>query len=340
MQMNKNLKKAVSAAAALCTACVMAINAAAFTLGNTNISVTAGDSVEIPVYDAEDITVLSQCPTVANGVYNKASGTITLNARDFGETVLLVYNTADKSDKQYIYVKSAAPSAVGTFKTLGRYYQRFKLEDGSYAKGWCSINGQTYYFYPNGIAELYTGPIMHRNRLYFVENGIYTGETFDAYIFEVINNNLPVEDDCLQFYNSCCARYGAANVKKEWTDDGDIVITAQSYMPGFPWGAKGKYYFSKEGSEPSGDSPIELSGYTFTDKVTYSLGGYDDALFKSTMKSLYVRKALYEAFGRNCKAYRTASGKKLYRWTGVGKEKARVDLMINSDSLDFTVYIP
>ncbi|MGN0695440.1 MAG: hypothetical protein ACI4J5_01600 [Oscillospiraceae bacterium] len=340
--MKKNLKKAVRAAAALCAACVMAINAAAasFTLGENNVNITAGETVEIPVYGADELKITPQCASVANAVYNSETGTITLKANDFGETVLLVYDPDDKSDRDYIYVKSAAPAAQGTFKTLGKYYQRFKLSDGTYAKGWYSIAGNTYYFYPNGIAELYTGPIMHKNKLYFVQNGVYTGEIFDAYIFEVLNNNLPVDDDCEVFYNTACERYGAENVTKEWADNGDIIITAQSYMPGFPWGSKGKYYFSKEGSVPSGDVPTELAGYTFSDKVTYSMGGYDDALFKSTLKSLYVRKALFEAFGKNCKAYKKSSGLVYYRWTGVGKEKANVDLVINSSSLDFTIYIP
>lgn len=337
--MNKKLKKAVSTVTALCTACVMAINAAAFTLGNSTVYVTSGDTVEIPVYGADDLAVLSQCASVAKGTYNKDTETITLNAKDFGETTLLVYEKADKSDRQYIYVKSSAPSVTGNFKTLGRYYQRFKLDDGSYAKGWYSINGNTYYFYPNGIAELYTGPIMHKNKLYFLENGVYTGEVFDAYIFEIINNNMPVEEDCPDFYNSCCARYGVENVTKEWNDNGDIVITAQSYMPGFPWGAKGKYYFSKEGSEPVGDTPEELRGYTFSNKVTYTMTGYGDALFKSTLKSLYVRKAMFDAFGKNCKTYKTTSGNKLYRWTGVGKEKATVDAIVRSNRVDFSIYL-
>ena len=340
--MKKKLKKAVSTAAALCAACVIAINAAAasFSLAENNVNITAGNTVEIPVYGADDLKTAPQCASLASAVYNKETGTITVKANDFGETVILVYDPDDKSDREYIYVKSAAPAAEGTFKTLGKYYQRFKLKNGSYAKGWYSINGNTYYFYPNGIAELYTGPIMHKNKLYFVQNGVYTGEIFDAYIFEVINNNLPVDDDCEAFYNTACERYGAENVKKEWAGNGDIIITAQSYMPGFPWGAKGKYYFSKEGSEVSGDTPTDLAGYTFKNKVKYSLGGYDDALYKSTLKSLYVRKALFEAFGKNCKAYKKSSGQVYYRWTGVGKEKANVDLIINSSSLDFTVYIP
>ena len=267
-------------------------SAATFKIERSNVSLTAGESISIPVTTSKNLKVRSECASVAKGVYDSSLGCITVTAKDFGEVILTVYAADNTKDRDYIYVRSSAAQASGKFTYLGRYYQRFKLSGGGYAKGWQSINGDTYYFYPNGVVETYTGPIMSKNRLYFLDNGRYTGEIFEAYIFEVLNNNMPVPDDCAEFYEQACSRYGAANVRKEWTSDGCIAITAQSYMPGFPWGAKGTYYFSGESEEEPSGEPQNLYGFTFDNRVTYSLGSYTDSMYKSTLKSLYVRKAL------------------------------------------------
>lgn len=314
-------------------------SAASFGIENKTVVLSAGQTVDIPVITDAELKVRSECASVAKGVYDSSRSCITVTAKDFGEVRLLVYNAKNTKDKDYITVRSAAAAASGKFTYLGRYYQRFKLSSGGYAKGWRSINGDTYYFYPNGIAETYTGPIMSKNKLYFLENGKFNGEIYDAYIFEVLNNNMPVPDDCAEFYSQACGRYGAENVKKRWTDAGSIAITVQSYMPGFPWGAKGTYYFTGETSEEPVGEPAELSGFTFDNYATYSLTGYTDSMYKSTMKSLYVRKALFDAFGTNCKGYVKKDGSKVFRWKNVGKERAVVDVSLKSDRVDFEIYV-
>lgn len=57
------------------------------------------------------------------------------------------------------------------------------------------------------------------------------------------------------------------------------------------------------------------------------------------MKSLYVRKALFEAFGTNCKGYIKKDGSKVFRWKNVGKEKAVVDVCLKPDRVDFEIYV-
>ncbi len=323
----------LAAAAALWIAAI-APSAASFYLETNNVNIAAGETAVVNVRGSVSLKVASDCSSV-KGEYIPDTGSVLITAKDFGAAVLTVYNTENTKDRDMIYVTSQPASVGGSFKKLGRYYSRFKLSSGGYAKGWFSPDGSgAYYAYPNGITELYTGPIMYKNKLYFLSEGRFSGEVFDAYIFEVFNNNMPIPENCAEFYSQAASRYGAENVTLERTDSA-IVVTAQSYVPGFPWGAKGKYYF--EGDTPSEDFTEHLSEYTFSDKVTYHLGGNSEAMYKSTMKSLYVRKALYDAFGKNCKAYKSKSGTIIYRWTSVGKEKAVVDLVIGSDSLDFTI---
>lgn len=330
-------------AAVLCLLPVEA-SAASFYVKRQNIILTAGQTMDIAVEGNPgiNIAVKSECASVAKGTYDAQTGLLTIKANDFGEAVLTLTNTDDTSDFQYLYVKINAPSASGTFKTFERFpnYKYFELDGGTKATGWKNINGKTCYFYPNGVMETYTGPVMSKNKLYFLNDGVYSGEIYDAYIFEVFNNNMPIADNALDFYKDSVSRYGKENVKvSRSSGNNEVVITVPSYMPGFPWGAKGQYYFS-DGTGVVPEGAIRLSKYEFSGKVFMITGGYDDELYNETQKASYVKRALFNAFGKNCRVLYTESEEKIYRWTGVGAEKADVDMMEKNNSLIFEIYYP
>lgn len=346
--MKKLIKKLSLVAAAFLASCAVSIgaSAASFSVDKQNIILTVGQTMDVSISGNEDLElkVSSECASVAKGTYNADTNTVTIKANGFGVAVVTLRNTLDSSDYKYIHVKCSPATVTGTygyFDTTSKY-KYFETSDGTKAAGWNSINGSSVYFYPNGVMESYTGPIMSKNKLYFLQNGEYTGEVYDAYLFEIFNNNMPIAENALDFYKDSVARYGKDNVKVSRSSGSkEVVITVPSYMPGFPWGNNGQYYFSNgEGIVPSGK--IKLSDYEFSGKVfmTMKASQSSDEVYKSTLTASYVKKAMFDAFGKNCKTLNTSSGNKIYRWLEVGKEKVSVDILVRDSGLLVEVYYP
>lgn len=345
-KMKKILKKLSLIAAAFAASCAVSIgaSAASFSVDKQNIILTVGQTISLNVAGDEDLelTVSSECASVAKATFDSDNNTVTIKSNGFGSAVITLRNTLDSSDYKYIRVQCTAASVTGIYGYFDstQKYKYLETSDGTKATGWCNVNGKTVYFYPNGVMESYTGPIMSKNKLYFLQDGEYTGEVYDAYLFEIFNNNMPIAENAYDFYKESIARYGKSNVKVSLSSGSkEVVITVPSYMPGFPWGANGQYYFSNgEGIVPKGK--IKLSGYEFSGKVFMTMNQSDDELYKSTQTASYVKKAMFDAFGKNCTTITSSSGTKIYRWEKIGKEKVSVDIMIKDSGILLEIYYP
>lgn len=326
--MKKTLKTIVSiilTVTVLFSLTAVTVSAESPKLSKTSASLYEGDSITLKVSNTADTVKWSSSDKAVAAV--SSSGKVT--AVKAG-TATITASVSGSSLTCKVTVKK--PIATDAPKIKGQWiekegYTLFKKSDGKLAKGWNEIDGLKYYFYPNGVVEVYDFFYDKKLVNLSAEDASFTGLTADIgnYIY-YYSGTLKKGTTVKKFEKDVIDLMGEENFARSSDKEVPYVCEASNYLAG-NWFV-GDYYFGDKNSEIK-----QVGNYVFEGHVEIYDAYYNDgSIADSFKKKENLNASFTDAFGAKPKKTTDADGVPCYLWSNVNGQNANVQVYyLNND---------